>query len=275
MLIYGLDFTSAPRPRKPQVLARTHFEGQTWQLAGLLALPTWAAFEAWLQRPGQWQAGLDLPFGLPLAFLRAQGWENLPWAGYVAQVAARPFSDWAARIQAYSDSQPPGQKLPRRECDQLAGAISPLMLHRVPLARMFYQGAPRLLASGAEVWPLHPGEGRGVHLMEVYPAWAVSRALGLGRLAYKSEDKRQQTPAQARARAQIWAALAEALAAQGLRWRAPLEVQAAALDDPSGDSLDAVLAAYLALREVLGPSQPRGGGTVEGHIAGLGPGLLD
>ena len=45
------------------------------------------------------------------------------------------------KMTSFRASRPFGDKLYLRLTDQLAGAISPMMLHRVPVGKMFFQGA--------------------------------------------------------------------------------------------------------------------------------------
>ena len=63
MKIYGIDFTSAPRQRKPITYAAGVLEGATLQIENVLPLSDFAGFEAFLAQPGPWVAGFDFPFG--------------------------------------------------------------------------------------------------------------------------------------------------------------------------------------------------------------------
>ena len=82
MTLYGVDFTSAPRPAKGIVVA-----GATATAAGksgdplesvrvhsLERLGSFEAFDRWLQTDGPWVGAFDLPFGLPRELMADWGW---------------------------------------------------------------------------------------------------------------------------------------------------------------------------------------------------------
>ena len=78
-----------------------------------------------------------------------------------------------------------------------------MMLFRVPVGKMFYQGAPRLLASGVRVEPCRRnGDARVA--VEAYPAVVARRFLG--RAAYK-RDAVPDTPERRSARETLVAGL--------------------------------------------------------------------
>lgn len=120
-----------------------------------------------------------------------------------------------------------------------------MRIFRVPVGKMFYQGAPRLLASGVSVEPCRPTDDPRVAL-EAYPAVVARRFLG--RAGYKSDEKRKQTPVQRAARE----ALVDGLASEALKreygftvamsdsWR-----ETFAADAPA-DALDSLLCAVQA-----------------------------
>ena len=242
--LYGCDFTSAPRPRKPITIAACSLEDGTLHLRALDALPDFASFEAFLRHPGPWLAALDFPFGLPRRFLRAFDWPQ-NWEEYVALIAALGKQGFEETVHRYRREQPVGEKLPLRVCDRLAGAISPLMLHRVPVGKMFFQGAPRLLASGASILPCRPTDANRF-VFEGYPGLVARR--WLGRRSYKSDERKKQTAAQREARRELLQALQseEARAYYGLELHVPTELVPELLDDPNGDRLDALLCALQA-----------------------------
>jgi hypothetical protein len=93
--------------------------------------------------------------------------------------------------------RPKGHKYHYRLADRRSESSSAMMLFRVPVGKMFYQGAPRLLASGVSVEPCRPTDSERV-AVETYPA-VVARRL-LGRRSYKSDERKKQTPVQRAAR---------------------------------------------------------------------------
>ncbi|MBX5448696.1 DUF429 domain-containing protein [Thermogemmatispora sp.] len=244
MYIYGIDFTSAPCRRKPIVVAIGQLEGLCLNILGLEDCEDWPTFEACLHLSGPWIAALDFPFGLPAIVVAALGWPS-NWTDYVTRVARLALPTFLQALQSYSAQQPRGQKLPRRQTDVLAGALSPLMLHGVPLARMFWQGAPRLLASGACVLPCCPKE-EARFLLEGYPALVARR--WLGRQPYKNERGGKEAVIRRQARARLLATLTSAALSQsyGLTLALPETYSLACLTDARGDHLDALLCAVQA-----------------------------
>ena len=119
-----------------------------------------------------------------------------------------------------------------------------MMLFRVPVGKMFYQGAPRLLASGVRVEPCR-SNGDDRVAVEAYPAVVARRFLG--RTAYK-RDAVPDTPERRSARETLLAGLESEtlLEAYGFtlemddRWRKQF------VGEPSADALDSLLCAVQA-----------------------------
>jgi len=202
-----------------------------------------AGFVAFLEKPGPWVCGMDFPFGQPGDLVAALGWPK-DWAGYVGEVARLPKEEFEDLIRADMARRPPGSKWRYRLADRRSGSSSAMMLFRVPVGKMFYRGAPRLLASGVSVEPCRPTRDPRV-AVEAYPA-VVARCF-LGRAPYK-RDGVPDTPERKAARG----TLISALASEALReaygfvvevdgsWREEL------VGDPSADALDSLLCAVQA-----------------------------
>lgn len=241
MKIYGLDFTSAPGPRKPITCVEAELAEQQLTISDdLLRLTSFSAFERFLAQPGPWLAGFDFPFGQPRRLIQNLGWPE-SWAGYVEKIGAMTPQAFEATLAAYRHSRPPGDKHHRRQTDLKANARSPMMLFGVPVGKMFFQGAPRLLKAGVSVLPCHPTSANRL-AVEVYPALVVRRWIGAR--SYKQEAKKKQIPEQAAARRDIVAALSsdDFQAYYGFSLQMSQATAAACGDDPTGDTLDALLA---------------------------------
>lgn len=257
-LLGGVDFTSAPRARKPITLAWGRLQGQTlqsrdarqsghsvWVMEGIEMAETWGTFEGWLQRPGPWVVAFDFPFGLPRAFIEAQGWlgTGTAWSDVTRELARLERRELVARCRAFCAPRPPGAKFAHRATDQPAGSSPSMKWVNPPVVLMLQEGAPRLLASGVDLPALHPGDPGRVAL-EGYPA-LIAREL-VGRASYKSDDPRlREDAARRELRSRMVAGLESGLDRLGLRaelgvWRSTL------VDDPSADRLDAVLCAVQA-----------------------------
>jgi hypothetical protein len=237
--LWGVDFSSAPSRTKPIMRARGQWQGDGLRLLGVDSFAAFPAFEAALAVPGPWVAAFDFPFGLPRAFVQAQGL-GATLAEVAAHVRARHLTRlaWRAAIDAFGNARPPGQRLLHRACDTAHAVVrstSPLQTRYVPVGFMFYEGLPRLLAAGLHLPGLHPGDVQRVAL-EAYPgllAWEL-----IGRRSYKNGDSTEHRAARRE--------MVRALAAGGTRLAIPLgltRAQRQALHaDVSGDELDAVLA---------------------------------
>ena len=243
MKIYGLDFTSAPGRKKPLIALGCRLEDGSLRIEGSQTLTDFDGFEGFLRTPGPWVCGMDFPFGQPRALIGALGW-SAGWEGYVGEVGRLPKDEFEDRIRADMATRPPGSKWRYRLADRRSHSSSAMMLFRVPVGKMFYQGAPRLLASGVRVEPCRRNEDARV-VVEAYPAVVARRFLG--RNAYK-RDAVPDTPERRSARE----TLLTGLESRGLQkiygftveiddpWRREF------VADPSADALDSLLCAVQA-----------------------------
>ena len=244
MNIYGLDFTSAPSRRKPITCAACELEKTTLLIKTLLKLTTFEDFETFLRTEGPWLAALDFPFGQPRKLITNLGWPET-WEGYMHLISSMSKQAFEKTLQDYRENRPPGDKLHLRATDTLAGAISPMMLHRVPVGKMFFQGATRLFKSEMSILPCRPtGDGRIV--VEGYPA-LVARKL-IGKRSYKSDERGKQTIDRAMARREVVDGLCSGKLVKeyGLAVLMTDEMAERLVEDAMGDELDAVLCAVQA-----------------------------
>ena len=153
--------------------------------------------------------------------------------------------EFESQIRHYTASQPVGDKLHRRHTDVQSNAISPMKLDFVPVGKMFFQGAPRLLAAGLNILPCHPTADNRIAL-EVYPS-LVNRHFN-HRLSYKQDDPNRQTDNHTSARSALLEALNSPLCFETYGFKLELHptVTTASLADKSGDTLDAALCAVQA-----------------------------
>jgi hypothetical protein len=243
MRIYGLDFTSAPGRKKPLIVLGCRLDEGTLRVEDSQTLTDFGGFENFLGRLGPWVCGMDFPFGQPRSLVSALGWPE-GWEGYVGQVGELSKVDFEDAIRADMATRPPGSKWRYRLADRRSGSSSAMMLFRVPVGKMFYQGAPRLLASGVRVEPCRRNGDTRV-AVEAYPAVVARRFLG--RTAYK-RDAVPDTPERKSARETLVAGLASTTLEQRYgftvemddRWREEF------VADPSADALDSLLCAVQA-----------------------------
>jgi hypothetical protein len=269
VLILGVDFTSAPRPAKPITVAHGRLVSGALALERVDGLPDWAAFEALLAAPGPWIGGFDFPFGLPREAVRDLGWPR-QWPALVHYCAGLGRKAFRAALDAYRVSRPVGDKYPHRATDRPAGAHSPVKLVNPPVGLMFLEGAPRLAAAGVTIPGMRAGDPARV-AVEAYPGLA---ARVLVRASYKSDKRRKQTAARRAARATLVSRLALDGGPFGFRLEGPGALLRSLTRDPSGDRLDAVLAAMQAAwcqrRRARGFGLPPDVDPLEGWIAMAG-----
>lgn len=235
--LFGVDFSSAPSRRKPIWVAEGELAFCGVRLQALTPLSDWAGFEAWLRRPGPWLAGLDLPLGLPRAFVDAQGWgPTLP--DLAAALRRHSRREWQALIDAWGNARPAGQRLIHRRCDTAlpggARSTSPLQTRYVPVGFMLFEGLPRVLDAGLSLLGQHAADPERLAL-EAYPGWLAQQAIG--RRSYKNTDDAERRAA----RSDLMSALRRDGGGLGLALDWPAGLHATLLDDPSGDPLDAAM----------------------------------
>ncbi len=273
-VLLGVDFTCAPGRRKPITVARGRLHGELVQLQGVQALESLPAFEALLAEPGPWLGAFDFPFGLPRAFVEAQGLGNSS-AEVMAALQLRCPTRMAFRalVDAWGNTRPAGQRLLHRATDTALGGVtstSPLQTRYVPVGFMFYEGLSRLLRSGASLPGLHAGDEQR-QAVEGYPA-LLAHAL-VGRRSYKNSAE----PDRLITRIDMVDALEQGRSPLGLRLKLGHAQREALVADASGDRLDAVLcllqAAWAARQPAWGlPTQvdPVEGWIVGADLAGAG-----
>jgi len=265
--LLGVDFTSAPRKRKPITVAHGHLVGEAvLQLDGFEHLPDWAGFEALLARPGPWLGGFDFPFGLPREAVSDLGWPA-SWPALLTHCQALGKAAFRQALDRYRESRPAGRRYAHRATDTAALSHSPLKLVNPPVGLMFLEGAPRLLAAGLSVPGLQPGDPRRIAL-EAYPGLL---ARSISRASYKSDDPRKHSAEREATRRLIIDALASGSHPLRLQVQGRDALLGQLLADPSGDLLDAVLALTEAAASLLaGPPAfglPSETDPVEGWIA--------
>lgn len=238
MRIYGIDFTSRPSRSKPLTCAVCELSDRRLRFVDCIEWSSFDGFEALLESPGPWHAGLDFPFGQARRFIETIGWPNV-WTEYAEMVAAMDRGEFRKILDDYRRDRPYGDKEHRRQTDVVSGAVSSQKLYGVPVALMFYEGVPRLLNSPVSIPVLRETRSSRV-VLEAYPGKLARRLIG--REQYKQDDTRKQTLAQENARRKMVHALRNAEHWLGFSVDVPAEIA----DDPKADTLDALLCAVQA-----------------------------
>jgi len=239
MRIYGIDFTSVPTNKKPITCAICELQENFLEVQNCLRLVSFEDFDAFLRTKGPWMAALDFPFGQPCSLISHLNWPE-KWEDYVQIIASLGKREFEETLKRYSEGRTIGNKLLLRKTDVLAGARSPMMLYRVPVAKMFFEGATRLLDTNVSIFPCHPREDSRI-VVEGYPALIARRLIG--KQSYKSDERKKQTTSRTMARKEIINGLlsSEIEKHYGLRVLLSDEMSERLVEDPKGDELDAVL----------------------------------
>ena len=273
--IFGVDFTSAPSRRKATTVAVGALQGRRLTVVRVDRLTDFPAFENFLQSPGPWVAGFDMPFGLPRELVTSLGWPT-DWARLVEHIQRIGKDAFKLALNTIRESRPFGARYIHRLGDSVAGSSSPMKLINPPVGLMFFEGAHRLLAAQLSVIPCRPTASDRVAL-ETYPGYLARR---ITRVSYKKDGREGATAERREARGQILASLCGAIESTNLIGDLKLDVSETlrqhCIDDGSGDTLDAVLCAVQAAvaRRHLDAGDdrygiPAGADSLEGWIAAV------
>ncbi len=243
--LWGVDFTCAPSRRKAITVARGRWADATAVKAQgplivttLSSLTTLPDFEALLQTPGPWLGAFDFPFGLPRAFVQANGL-GADVDAVIKQVHARCPNRMAMRawIDAWGGTQPAGQRLLHRATDRTRRGVSstsPLQTRYVPVAWMYFEGVQRLVQADLRLPGMRVGRDDAVAL-EGYPGLLAHELMG--KRSYKNTDDADRR----QARGDILDHLQRGSGRLQVSVKLTPKMRANLQADPSGDLLDAVL----------------------------------
>ncbi|NDC54181.1 MAG: DUF429 domain-containing protein [Planctomycetia bacterium] len=271
-LVIGVDFTSAPCPRKPITVAVGRLSAgnrPVYRLDEVLALESLSAFEAFLRDDRPWIGGFDLPFGQPRPLVEHEGWPA-DWRRFVRFYCARPRETLRDAFRRWCDARPAGGKFAWRKTDKPAGSSPAMRWANPPVAWMMHAGIGRMLEAGL-TFPAHrhPPRSRatgGRVALEAYPAFTARQVCPD---SYKSDIPARHTAGRRRNRDRIVRALEQGAAGLSPRLVASTPWRRRLVADGSGDLLDAVICALQAAHAALLPRYglPRGLDPLEGWIA--------
>jgi hypothetical protein len=241
MRVYGLDFTSAPRCEKPITCVTATLIEQALHVESLVVFESFDTFENFLGSPGPWMAGMDFPFGQPKTLRQNLGWPE-DWVEIAKLVGDMSPAEFERILTEYRQAREPGDKHHRRDTDVLARSQSPMTLYGVPVAKMFYRGAPLLERCRVNIIPCRP-LNKDRYVVEAYPALVARRYIG--KTKYKSDTRRNQTSQREDARRALLDILQGPRLEQdfGLTLDLPHGLIGEFVDDASADRLDSLLCA--------------------------------
>jgi Protein of unknown function (DUF429) len=264
--LLGVDFTSAPRKKKPISCAWGILTTDTLSLNGFESCESFEGFGSLLTREPAWIGGFDMPFGLPREFVIEQGWPP-SWLGYTKAALALSRQELVARCRAYAAKRPPGQKLAYRATDKPARSSSAMWWMNPPVVLMYHAGIGCLLDAKVRIEPCRRSKSQRI-AVEAYPGLLQKRfAIG----SYKQDLVAKQTPEQRENRVRFLLKLAEFTPqVLGVACKLHSSHRRAMMDDPTGDTLDAfvclVQAAYAAKRREMNFGFPVSAPANEGWI---------
>lgn len=235
----GCDFSSAPKPRKPIVVALGTARDARVELAGFEYFTSLDDWGRWLGDQPAWVGAFDLPFGLPRELVEHLGWP-LQWEPLIAHYAGLGREEIRRIFAAFCAGRPQGGKFAHRKTDGPAGSSPSMKWVNPPVAFMLHAGVPRLVAAGAALPGLRvPAEGSSRVALEAYPG-LLAREL-IGRRSYKSDAAAGQSDERRQARGDLLDALEAGSARLGLQLALDERSRRLLLDDAKGDRLDAAL----------------------------------
>jgi hypothetical protein len=275
-VVIGVDFTSAPRPKKPITVAmgalHTQAGAAVYRLDTVRGIESLAGFEAFLREPGAWLGGFDLPFGQPRTLIEHKGWPT-DWRRFVGFYCAQPREELREVFRRWCAGRPAGDKFAWRAADKPAGSSPAMRWTNPPVAWMMHAGIGRMLAAGLE-FPAHGVAGRGSATgrvaLEAYPAFTARQAC---RKSYKSDTVGAQTAERRENRSVILRALVAGTAGLVPRLELTATWRRKLVDDAAGDLLDAVICALQAAHASLASDYglPPDVDHLEGWIASVPP----
>lgn len=249
MQIIGSDFTSDPKPGKPITVADCIAEHGVLTVTAMKQFVNFQSFALLLSSDGPWVIGLDFPFGQPERIINDLNWPR-NWADYVRHVAALGKKKFRTQIDLYRKGQLKGDMEHFRDVDIKADSISPMKMYRTPVGIMFCEGSPFLLASPASVLPFLPQRDPARIILEAYPKLVATKVVG--KSGYKTDNKKKVTTEQKNVRKRIIASICDNSDSSSIKRQYGFHVRCSdavvqsCTDDPSGDTLDAVLCAIQA-----------------------------
>lgn len=200
-----------------------------------------AGLRAWLATLGPARVGVDFPFSVPAAVAA-----NEPWTSWLANLPRRHGD--AEGFRSHCLNAAGGREL-RRACD--VAAATPMSPYNLRVYRQTWHGltavlAPLVEAGAIRVPPMQSIDNARPAVFEVCPASTLKR-LDLYLPRYKG---RGPLPRQARRRI---------LKGLGQCCGMARSAAQAALEDPGGDALDAIVACLAAAQAELDLNVPREG----------------
>jgi hypothetical protein len=218
MQFHGVDFTSSPHGRKSIVVA----SGEDHYCESLTELLTFGDFEEWLNR-AEGIIGIDAPFGFPSLFC-AKAYPDLTWAGISASLGLDSgFDDFRVKVDEFKAGRQEGSLEFPRITDREAGGVSAIHVGFPPVGLMAARLLPILNRTPHSIQPMRPSLSKTI-IVEVYPGKLAKSLIG----PHSYKEKKGSPEMRKKLLDLLPISLSDA-------------IHEAAINDPLGDTIDAVL----------------------------------
>lgn len=247
--IYGVDFSGAKDAGKKIWIAGGVIEGEMLRIEACRRADTLPgsgkprdqclkALRGFIASEEEYVFGFDFPFGLPRALVKQENWEDFVLAFPDEYPSAEAFREICRTAAG-------GREL-RRVTD--VESQTPFSPYNLRLFRQTYYGIrdvlrPLVQNQLVRVLPVQGVQPGKPWILEICPASTLKRE-SLYLQGYKQGDEGYA----ARAR------ILEGIEATGILSIASSAVRSAILDEPHGDALDSVIAAFATLRALSNPA---------------------
>ena len=197
--------------------------GEDHYCASILKLGSFQEFEKWLAS-AEGVIGIDAPLGFPALFC-AQAYPELNWSGIAASLGLPDgFDEFRRKVEVFKAGRQAGSLEFPRITDRESGGVSAIHVGFPPVGLMAARLIPILGRSPHSIVPMRRSLS-STTVVEVYPGKLAS--LILGSRSYKEKNGSPKIR-------------------EELLGHLPIEmsedVRQAAIEDPLGDAVDAVLA---------------------------------
>ena len=292
MIIYGVDFSSAPTKQKPIVIAECQFDScnnrssnqSSLLLKRFVLIYSLNDFESFLSKSKFGVGGFDLPFSMPEELIEYFEWPN-EWETFVRYFCGQSKPFLKECFKSWCEKRDSGKKFAYRLTDIVSKSSPAMRWVNPPVAWMMHAGIHRLIDAGL-IFPAHDRrvqtkiehkliksmELKGLVYkkklaVEVYPALTVRKVTNK---SYKSDEKVKNNSARIAKRRDILKSLRYQTAGLSLDLKITLRDQKKVIEDFRGDYLDAVICAMQAADASMDPffKFPKSHNYLEGWIVG-------
>lgn len=262
MRIYGLDFTSKPKKGKSLTLAICTLKENNLTVEKLHEFGSnepLNEYSNWLNGEGdwgkeeEWVAGIDFPFGLPLAAIQHFKWvpsSDISWSSVLDLIykSYPTLEEFQEKIEGWKRKDKKNKCVKvhiKRQTDQIAGSTvsSPLKVRdNPPIGSMFYEGARLLKKANVDIYPVRISKNNR-KVVEAYPVLAANRFVGDSK--YKDQKGKKKEEAE-KTRKTILQLLSEVSEKNIYKIKVTFKNEQDLEDcvsDHAGDKLDSILCA--------------------------------